>query len=164
MKTVLLMRHAKSSWDEWGLLDHKRSLNERGRKDVPKMAAWLADENLQPEWCLSSSAIRAASTAKGLKESGFIQFPLELTDHLYHATPVEVVLILQALPDELNSCLIVAHNPGLEELVAMWSGKPRHFPTGAIAVFDFETITHWSDLTCDLIAQERAFQIPKELA
>ena len=85
MKTLLLMRHAKSSWDDPDVADHDRPLNKRGKKDAPRMGQWLAEQGLTPEVIVTSTAKRARKTAELVAEScGCQREPIVLPE-LYHA-------------------------------------------------------------------------------
>ena len=163
MRHVLLMRHAKSSWDHPGLTDHERPLNDRGLRDVPRMAEWLSRQTIQPDWCLCSTAVRTRETASGLRAEGLLTFPLETASSLYLAAPPQIISVLQTLPDEIQAPLIIAHNPGLEELIALWSGRFRELPTATLAIFEFPKLTSWHDLAEESLATELHFQRPKSL-
>lgn len=163
MRSVLLMRHAKSSWKAAELSDHDRPLNKRGLGDVPRMAEWLQEQSCQPDWCLSSTAVRASATATGLREACKNGFAHEQVSRLYLATAEEIVNVLRELPDEVTAPLIVAHNPGLQDLVMRWSGLPRRFPTASLVGFRFPDLDHWRDLSLDCQPQELFFISPKVL-
>jgi len=163
MRHILLMRHAKSSWDDSAISDHDRPLNRRGLKDVPRMAAWLSQQTVQPDWCLCSTANRTRQTAAGLRDAGELTFPVETVSQLYLATPTQIISVLQSLPDEITSPLVIAHNPGLEELICQWSGKIRELPTATLAAFAFAELHSWHDLQLESTASELYFQSPKLL-
>ena len=139
-KTVLLLRHAKSSREDPELADFDRPLTGRGRRDAPRMGAWMREAGLKPDLVLCSDAKRARETWAGLAET------------LGSAAPV-LFERLQRLPGKVGSVLVIAHNPGLEEAAAALadgSGEPmerlqRKFPTAALARLDFE-IEDWSQL------------------
>ncbi len=163
MRSVLLMRHAKSSWKAAELSDHDRPLNSRGLRDVPRMAEWLLEQTCQPDWCLSSTATRARTTAAGLREACGNRFAHEQVSRLYLATAEEIVNVLRELPDEVTAPLIVAHNPGLQDLAMLWSGLPRRFPTASLVAFRFPELEHWGDLALECHPQELFFASPKAL-
>ncbi|MBB01348.1 MAG: hypothetical protein CMJ47_01755 [Planctomyces sp.] len=163
MKRVVLMRHAKSSWDNANLSDHDRPLNQRGQRDAPRMAAWLEKQPFRPDWCLCSTARRAVETATLLRDSFETTLPWEQLGDLYHAMPEEIVSALQQLPEEIETPLIVAHNPGLETLVAIWSRESRPFPTAAISAFEIDEPIVWSELQLTTSMRELSFQRPKAL-
>jgi phosphohistidine phosphatase len=144
MKTLLLMRHAKSSHDD-GLPDHERPLNGRGKKDAPRMGQWLAGQGLLPDHILTSTAKRAVDTAKRVAEALRFQGDVEQRGVLYHASPETWLDALHSLPDERRCILCVGHNPGLELLVAELTGEPQKLPTAAIAYFTLQD-EGWSEI------------------
>lgn len=145
MKTVLLMRHAKSSWKYDDLQDVDRPLNKRGKKDALNMGSLLEKKNKVPELILSSSAKRARQTAKALaKESGYEE-KIQYLDSLYLAEPQAYIDVLRKTPDELTKTMIIGHNPGLESLLQQFSGRVETLSTGVIAFIDLP-IKRWKDL------------------
>lgn len=162
MKTLLLLRHAKSSWKDESLPDHERPLNKRGKKAAPLMGRLLRNEGLVPDLVLSSTAMRARRTAEHVMEAAELEGPLRLIDEIYLATAGTLLDVAARLPsDQVRRLLLVGHNPGMEDLVAMLSGHPRAFPTAALAVFDLE-IEHWHDLGPGVGAHERGLWLPRE--
>lgn len=134
MRTLLLMRHAKSSWDD-DVSDHDRPLNTRGEKSAPQMAALLVAEKLAPELILSSSALRARATAFAVAEAFGWQPEVRLRRGLYMAEPPRILGEIAALPSEVKTLLVVGHNPGMEDLVSDLSLMRQAMPTAAIARF-----------------------------
>ena len=132
MTTLVLVRHAKSDWGHPRLDDHDRPLNERGLRDAPAMAARLAASGVFPDAILSSSALRARTTAGFFgKALGVEPQPLE---QLYGA-PASVLLGV-AVDSGVDSVLIVAHDPGMTVLAEQLSdGGIAHMPTCAVARF-----------------------------
>ena len=131
MKTLALVRHAKSSWDHPGIDDHDRPLNERGIRDAPRMAARLAAEHpgLRGAALLSSTALRAATTADAFASA--LDTTVRLDERLYGATPRRIVeLVSRSLR---ATVLVVAHDPGLSDLARHWSSIPgrRRYPAHA---------------------------------
>lgn len=126
---LLLMRHAKSSWDDETLSDHDRPLNRRGQKASRRMATFLREQGLTPGRIITSSAVRAMQTA-GPIAAEFGVSPIVLPQ-LYHAslpTWVSEIAELRCV----GRTLMIGHNPGLEDLVFHISGEEMHLPTGAI--------------------------------
>ena len=139
------MRHAKSSWNEESLPDHDRPLNKRGKRDAPRMARLLEEQGLVPDRILSSTALRAQSTAKLVAEHAGRSEAMELRPELYHADPAAIIAVLQELEDADALVLVVGHNPGLEKLLEVLTGEAEHLPTAAIAWIE-APIAHWRDL------------------
>lgn len=134
MISLALVRHAKSDWGDPGLDDHDRPLNARGLRDAPEMARRLAAGGFAPAVVVSSTALRARTTA------GFFaaQFGLEprLEERLYGAPPS--VLLRAAAESGAPSVVVVAHDPGMSMLAGRLSGEIAHMPTCAVATFAWD--------------------------
>ena len=116
MKTLYLLRHAKSSWDDAGLDDYHRPLNHRGEKDAPKMGKRLRREGVSPRLICSSSAVRAITTAQRVAEElGYPVASIQQEKKLYHAGPEEILTFLRSVPSHVESVMLVGHNPGFTE-------------------------------------------------
>jgi phosphohistidine phosphatase len=145
MKTLLLLRHAKSSWKDDSLSDHDRPLNRRGQRAAPEVGKRLRDEDLIPDAILSSTARRAHQTAEAvIDESGFTA-ELQLFAQLYEGGPEAYLDALRDLPVSVECALVVGHNPDLEELVYLLSGESVRMPTAALAHLRLD-IQAWQDL------------------
>ena len=145
MKTLLLMRHAKSSWKQTDLPDIDRPLNPRGERDAPAMGGLLKDNELIPDLILSSPAARARRTAELVANMSHYEHEIVFVDKLYMAEPPDILGALNLLPDEITRVLLVAHNPGLEEALQLLTGEVESLPTAAIASISLP-IEHWSEL------------------
>jgi len=148
MKTLLLMRHAKSSWKHEDITDHERPLNKRGKKDAPLMGKLIFEKELMPQLILSSSALRARLTVNAIIESANHQGEVEFLDDFYMAEPAVYLEKLRSLPDDLERVMIVGHNPGLEGLLQILSQQVESLPTCAIAYLILP-IKDWSELNED---------------
>jgi phosphohistidine phosphatase len=114
MKTLILIRHAKSSWAEAGVSDADRPLNERGKKDAPEMAERLKEKGLEIGLFLSSTAKRARKTARYFAAAfGKDKEEIQLDERLYLAEPENFKEVLSNLDDSVQSLAIFAHNPGI---------------------------------------------------
>jgi phosphohistidine phosphatase len=145
MKTLLIMRHAKSSWDNPDLADHDRPLNSRGRRDAPAMGQRLAEAGLSPQRIVASDATRAVQTAQFVAGACGYRGTVVFLADLYAAPPAAYLSALAALPDDVNTALVVGHNPGLEDLVQQLCGGAQAMPTAAIAHIKL-SINTWSEL------------------
>jgi phosphohistidine phosphatase len=145
MKTLLVLRHAKSSWREAELADHDRPLNKRGKRDAPRMGELMRAEGLLPDLILTSSARRALTTAELVAEASGYDGEIQVSRDLYAAGPEEFIDALCALPDELETVMVVGHNPGLEELVEALTEESSAMPTAALAQVELK-IERWVDL------------------
>jgi len=147
VKTVRLLRHAKSDWDEPGLPDEERPLNGRGKRDAKALARHLSAHPIRLDAVFCSTAVRARKTLEAIAPSlGGATTSLE--KWLYGAGPEELLAFLRGLPDDLDSVLLIGHNPGLQELAydLLPAGKaPGSFPTCTLATITL-TATSWSTL------------------
>lgn len=135
--TLTLMRHAKSSWKNQHQSDHQRPLNKRGNRDAPEMASRLVARNQMPELILSSTAQRTReTTAHLLSVFGEPAPQVQFNEKLYLASPTTLLAVLHDLPDDIGHAMIVAHNPGMEDLSSLLSGSYSDtMPTAAIRQF-----------------------------
>jgi phosphohistidine phosphatase len=169
-KQLFVLRHAKSSWDDPGLDDHERPLAPRGRRAVKVLADHFRANQIEPGLILCSSARRTRETLEGLGLSG----ETLIEEGLYAASPRAVLERLNAIAPELDSAMVVGHNPAMQVLVlrlATGGGSElngsqlaevqRKFPTGALATVAFEG--DWSELQPGS-ARLEAFVRPKQLA
>jgi phosphohistidine phosphatase len=164
MKTLLILRHAKSSWREAGLTDHQRPLNARGRRDAPRMGTLVRERGLVPDLIVSSDAVRAHATARAVSKAAGYPGKIQLDNRLYLAGPAEIVGLLQTLDDTgIGSVMIVGHNPGLEELASLLTGEPQHLPTAAL-VHVVLPIARWRDLEPTTAGRLAGIWRPKELS
>ena len=145
MKTLLIMRHAKSSWNYPERPDYDRPLNARGKRDAPRMGQYLRQEGLVPERILTSSARRARKTANKVAKSCGYTGKVKKLDALYDTVPGVYFETLQALPDTYQRVLVVGHNPTMEELVNHLTGEIKRMPTAALAHIELP-IQSWKTL------------------
>ncbi|MBY5931413.1 histidine phosphatase family protein [Tateyamaria omphalii] len=160
-RTLILMRHAKSSWDKPDLADHDRPLNPRGVASAEAMGQWLRDNGHVPDAAVSSSSERTGQTFLGLK----FDIPITFTRALYHAGPEMMMEVLQGQSAE--TVLMLGHNPGIADFAdRIVAQPPRHprfadYPTCAATVIRFDTDT-WNDIGWRE-AQPIDFAIPREV-
>ncbi|MDP6661499.1 MAG: histidine phosphatase family protein [Candidatus Thalassarchaeaceae archaeon] len=128
-RRLIVMRHAKSSWDHPELRDHDRPLNRRGQRDAPRMADALAERGWAPELILVSSATRTRETLEGMSRQ-FGDVTTEVRPGIYHAGVHDLMLELQDMLEE-GTTMILGHNPGSEMLVNHLSGQWHVMPTAA---------------------------------
>lgn len=167
MKTLLLMRHAKSDWGTPGLADHDRPLNARGMRAAPSMGQWLADNHLIPDVVLSSSATRTRETTELVTgiwtaDADHQSPSIIIRSELYHAAPETLISEIQQLDDSANTALLIAHNPGMEELFAAITGRWEKYATAAIACFRLD-VESWMEFHPGCASTLLHFIKPKEL-
>lgn len=144
MKTLYLLRHAKSAWDAPGLSDHDRPLNRRGELAAKAMASYLASLAPRPDLILCSTATRTRQTLAPLvKILGAPTPPIALEKGLYLALEEALLSRVRALPENISVALLIGHNDGIGRLAADLAGhgpQPalsnlnEKFPTGALAI------------------------------
>lgn len=162
MKTLLLMRHAKSNWTQEDQNDHDRSLNARGKRDAPRIGQLLKQEGLIPDLILSSTAKRAQKTTQRVVDGGQLDVPVEELRSFYLASPATYVEVLQKQNGIVDCILVVGHNPGIEELSHRLTGQPNSFPTGTLAQIALE-VEQWSELSLDTSGELRNIWHPRQL-
>lgn len=121
MKTIYLIRHAKSDWSDFNTDDAERGLNERGKRDIPLMAKELHKKNIKPDLIISSSSKRTKLTVQGLLKE--LDYSIETIhdDELYLATPNTILSIIKNTNDKYKSIFIVGHNPGITDFANLIS-------------------------------------------
>jgi phosphohistidine phosphatase len=161
MKTLLLLRHAKSSWKDDAVKDFDRPLNQRGLKAAPSVGRKMRKRKLEPDLVLSSPAERARQTTQLMLESAGLKTELRYDERIYEATGARLFEIVAQIEDDANIAMLVGHNPGLEELLATLTGETRSLPTAALVCVALE-IEKWSKLRAGAGRLEW-FVKPKEL-
>lgn len=162
MKTLLVLRHAKSSWANSAITDHDRPLNERGKQDAPRMGKLLKEQDLVPEAIITSSAERALTTAELAALSSGFEKEIIVTRNFYHAEAEDYIAYLQRLPDDLVRVMVVGHNPGMEELVYQLTGQYVAMPTAALAQIELP-LAQWQLLDESTHGQLVNLWRPREL-
>jgi phosphohistidine phosphatase len=147
MSTLYLLRHAKSSWDDPSLADHERPLAPRGERAATAMGEHMRSSEISPALVLCSSAVRARQTL----ERASIEGEVRVDDGIYGASEGDLVAILRGLPAEVESAMMIGHNPAMQELALMLAAEGPElrrihgkFPTGALATLEFDGA--WSAL------------------
>ncbi len=148
MKRLILLRHAKSSWDQDGLPDSERPLSGRGERDAPRMGARLHKRGIHPDLVLASPAVRARRTASLVAAA--LDYPADavrIDATLYLAAPVEILAVIAEQADAVDCLLVVGHNPGLTELTNLLLPELElaNLPTAGIVVVDCAT-ERWADV------------------
>jgi phosphohistidine phosphatase len=162
MKNLLLMRHAKSSWKDDSLPDHQRPLNKRGERDAPRMGELLQEQDIRVDAILCSTAVRARETANGLLQAYTFEGEVQHFDDLYHADPETIVSILNQLPGDTGSAMVIAHNPGLDEFLELMCDEYDHMSTACVADIGFP-IERWIELRPVIKGRLLHFWKPREL-
>lgn len=149
MRELLIMRHAKSSWDLPYDTDFERPLNKRGRKAAPRMGEFLAERDLLPDLIVSSPAERAKQTTDLFTEASGYDGDLRFEPAIYHAFAGDLLAVVRGLPDAAERVMLVGHNPGFELLVAQLCGGDVRMPTAAIAHLKLP-VSSWADVDSEM--------------
>ncbi len=155
MKTILILRHAKSDWSDEGKADFERPLTRRGLVDAPRMGQVLPLFDSVPDQVLASPAVRARQTAElAAKACGYTQ-AIRWEETFYEGSWTDLLAALQRLPDTIQRPMLVGHNPGLEETVAsLCAASPAantatpliiKIPTAGLVCIDLD-IDKWASL------------------
>lgn len=166
--TLLLLRHAKSSWDDANLDDFDRPLADRGRKAAPRMAAEMAARGWRPDAALVSSSLRTRQTWELAAGALGPDIAATFSDAIYEAPAERILENIRLTPDSISVLLVIGHNPGFENLARLLASSDndpvavahlkRKFPTAAVARLTFEGA--WRDLGQ---ARLTDFLTPKQL-
>ena len=157
MPRLLLARHAKSSWNDPSLRDHDRPLNNRGRRDAPRIGAALRERDLVPDLVYSSTSARTRETWDGIESELDGSPQVEFLPELYLASPGSMLAVIQSAPPDVETLMVLSHNPGTQALavglVADGPGDAMRamrlkFPTGAVALIDLPA-PRWGDVRDD---------------
>ncbi len=146
MKSLLVLRHAKSSWENAELSDFERPLNKRGLEAAQLIGQEMFRLSLNIDAVLSSPAKRAKQTAILVKESCEIKREIQFEDGIYEASVMKLLHIISGIDDKFDAILLVGHNPGLEELIRVLTEKIQVMPTATLAKIDLE-IESWANIT-----------------
>jgi phosphohistidine phosphatase len=160
MKTLLILRHAKAKSSE--AEDFDRPLKKKGKKDARRMGRLLRDDNLLPDLIVSSSAERCRETVEHVLQGSGYRGETRLSGELYEANADALREFLGRLSNEVNSVLLVGHNPGLEELLEPLVGAYTPLSTAALAKAEL-TLDSWGDLSRETRGNLSNVWQPREL-
>lgn len=170
LKTIYLLRHAKSSWGDPGVEDIDRRLSKRGRQAAKAMAQYVSRRRIVPGQILCSPARRTRETLQCMEEKLDAAIPIRFEKGIYNAEAPTLLRRLRRLSDALPSVMIIGHNPGMERLALMLIGDgetaardklANKYPTGTLAILT-APIYHWRELNPET-ARLEAFVRPKDL-
>jgi phosphohistidine phosphatase len=168
MRRLLLLRHAKSDWSK-GMLDVERPLARRGTEAAPRMAAYLEDEQLFPDFALVSSARRTRQTWD-LVQPALGEVAVQFEPRIYEAPAERLLAVLREVDPDIRTLLLIGHNPGMADLAKLLIGHgdryafarmTQKFPTTGLAVIDF-AVEDWAAVRSGAGRLDR-FVTPKSL-
>lgn len=143
MKTLFLLRHAKSTWHDPNLADFDRPLNARGRRAAELIGTFLKKEKTTPDLVLSSPAVRARETIEIVIKTAKLPLELRYDQRIYEASSIILVEVISQIEDDKTNVLLVGHNPGMENLLELLTGRVEHLATGTLAKVDLKA-ARWS--------------------
>ncbi len=161
MKTLILLRHAKSDWGNEGLRDFDRPLAKRGIQDAPRMGEVLVKQGILPDFILCSPATRAKETMELFKQAAELDTEVEFEQGIYEASSAALMKLVRHLSNGHSRVLMVGHNPGFENLLSRLIGSDRQMPTAALACVELQ-IDDWGDVE-DGQGKLLWFLVPKSL-
>ena len=162
MKKLILFRHAKSSWKDSAIPDHQRPLNKRGKKDAPRMGEYLQDQGVYLDVILCSTAKRARATAKGFLKEYTFEGDLFYIDDLYQARNDTFITLLKQLPENVDTAMIIGHNPEMEIFLEIICDEYEHMPTASMANIRF-LIERWIELSVITSGELMNLWVPREI-
>jgi phosphohistidine phosphatase len=146
MKTLFLIRHAKSSRDDASLPDRNRPLNDRGLHDAPMMGRRLGRSGVKPDLLVSSPALRALTTAQLVADAiGYPREDIAMEDSIYESSPERLLAIIRGLDGKLDCVMVFGHNPEFAGLAHRLAPEITEMPTCAVAELHFDT-NAWTDI------------------
>lgn len=148
MKTLYILRHAKSSWEKPDIADFERPLNEAGLNTAPFMGQLIYERGFQPEAIFSSPAKRARQTAVLIRETGGFKAEIKYDDRIYEASPQVLLQVIADTKDKHESVMLVGHNPGLEGLIRFLTGHKENMPTAALAIVEL-FVNDWNGIVAN---------------
>lgn len=148
MKTIYLLRHAKSSWDDANIADFDRTLNKRGLKTIPLVAEKIIESRFSIDLIVASPAMRTRQTATLVKDAAQLKAEIKFDERIYEASPQRLLEVIAEVADDKNNVMIVGHNPGLEGLIKVLSGEVWSMKTAALAVIESDN-KRWSEVAAE---------------
>ena len=145
MRTLYLLRHAKSSWKDAALADFERPLKGRGREAAEAMGRFLASKKVDLSLLISSPSVRTRQTVELLLRHAKLGVEPQFDQRIYEASLFTLVQVVSELPDDKQTVMLVGHNPGMEELLACLTRESRHMPTCALARISLDS-SSWKEV------------------
>ena len=143
MKTLILLRHAKSSWKDESLEDIDRPLNDRGIRATEVIGNYLRKQEIVPDLIISSPATRARQTIDLVLKAARLKLNPRFDERIYEASVHRLLEVVSQIEETANTAMLVGHNPGFEELVESLTGEIKRFPTAGLAGIELD-VEKWS--------------------
>lgn len=161
MKTLLLLRHAKSSWKDTSLRDFDRPLNNRGTEAAQLIGKYTHQKKIQADLTISSPAQRARQTAELVMKSARLKVELRFDERIYEASARRLLEVVSQIEDSANTVILVGHNPGFEALFEALTGEKRNLPTASLACIELG-VEKWSKVRAG-VGHLKWLATPREL-
>jgi phosphohistidine phosphatase len=161
MKTLLLLRHAKSSQEDPSLQDFDRPLNERGQQDAPLIGKYIRKQKIKADLVISSPAERARQTAELFMKSAGLKVELRFDKRIYEASLRRLLQVTSLIEDSVSTAIMIGHNPGFAELFEALTGEDRDLPTASLACIEL-SVEKWSKVRTG-VGDLKWLVTPKEL-
>ena len=145
MRTLYLLRHAKSSWKDESLVDFERPLAGRGRRACESIAGLIRSEQVEFDLLLSSTAVRARETIERIRQVAKLRTELRFDERIYEASADRLLEVISQIENDRKNVLLIGHNPGFEELLQLLTGDVERVPTACLAKIKFK-IPKWSEV------------------
>jgi phosphohistidine phosphatase len=162
MKTLFLLRHAKSGWKDSDLRDFDRPLTDRGKKAAGTIGRYMRKHDLRPELVVSSPAERARATVALVIEAARLPQDVRFDERIYEAHTGRLLEVVSQLDEQVQSAMLVGHNPGFEELAEHLTGQVVQMPTATLVQVDLD-VEKWKQVRAGAGRLKRVIK-PKELA
>ena len=148
MLTLYLLRHAKSSWDDASQRDFERPLSPRGREAAALIGEFVQEKGIDFDLVLVSTAVRTRETIELVKERAKFRGEVRYDERIYEATVSQLLDVISQVDSDRESVLLVGHNPGIQELLALLTGEQQHVTTANFAKIKL-VATKWSASLAD---------------
>jgi phosphohistidine phosphatase len=145
MRALYLLRHAKSSWKDANLADFDRPLSGRGRKACEMVGEFLKDKEINFDLVVCSPAVRARQTIELVLRAAKMRPDLRFDERIYEATAARLLEVVSQLENESKAVLLVGHNPGMQELLALLTAQNEEYPTATLTKIAFKNLK-WTEL------------------
>jgi phosphohistidine phosphatase len=145
MKTLLLLRHAKSSKDDPALEDFDRPLNKRGKEDAKTIGKYISKKKLRPDLVISSPANRARQTTELVLKAADLKIDPQFDERIYEASAQQLLKVVSEIEEDASAVMLVGHNPGFEELFEVLTGETTRLPTASLACIEL-AVDKWKQV------------------
>lgn len=158
MKTIFLLRHAKAVLGDVATRDFDRALSKRGTKDALRIGEIMKKQNIEPQMVLTSPAMRTKQTIELALQSSKLEVEPKFNEQIYDASLTDLLNVIALIDEEVNSLLLVGHNPGMEELLRFLTGEVCPLATAAFARIDMENRL-WNEVPTHHISGQLVWSI-----